>query len=126
VSASVRYGAAAVTLITLATLLLWPFLQPAGRSGVLLAAAVALPIQIGSFALLLRFRGEVRRFLTVWVGGTLLPMLAIGAVAFLVLRSGTDGVVATLFALASFFFALLLIEPMYFRDAVRADAAGRR
>jgi hypothetical protein len=114
VSVSTRYGAASVILVAIATLLLWPFLEPSGRSGVLLAAAVAVPLQVTSFALLHRFRGELRRFLVVWVGGTLLRMVAIGTVAVLVLRSGTEGVVPTLFALAAFFFGLLLLEPVYF------------
>lgn len=124
--ASARYGTASITVIALATLLLWPFLEPAGRRGVLVAAAVAVPLQVLSFALLCRFRGELKRFLVVWVGGTLMRMLAIGAVAFLVLRSGTEGVVPTLLALATFFFGLLLLEPMYFRRSEPLTAGSER
>ena len=113
---SARYGAAAVVSIALITLVIWPFLDPAGRSGVLLAAGVALPVQILSFALLQGFRSHLNRFLAVWVGGTLLRMVAIGVVAFLVIRSGTVAVAPTLLALASFFFGLLLLEPVYFRS----------
>lgn len=125
-SASARYGIASITVIALATLLFWPFLAPAGRRGVLLAAVVAVPLQIASFTLLCRFRGELKRFLVVWVGGTVVRMLAIGAVAFLLLRSGTDGVVTTLLALATFFFGLLLMEPMYFRPAEPAAMGTER
>jgi hypothetical protein len=42
-------------------------------------------------------------------------------VAFLVLRSGSEGIAPTLLALASFFFGLLLLEPIYFR-AARGEA----
>ena len=51
-SASLRYGAAAVAVVGLLTLVLWPFLEPAGRQGVLVAAAVALPVQLVAFAFL--------------------------------------------------------------------------
>jgi hypothetical protein len=126
VSAWARYGIASITVIALAALLLWPFLGPSGRRGVLVAAAVAVPLQIASFALLCRFRGELKRFLLVWVGGTVIRMLAIGAVAFLVLREGTDGVVPTLLALATFFFGLLLLEPVYFRPEEPAPVGTER
>lgn len=125
-SASARYATASITVIALATLLLWPFLEPSGRRGVLVAASVAVPLQIGSFALLYHFRGELKRFLVVWVGGTVVRMLAIGAVAFIVLRSGSEGVVPTLLALATFFFGLLLLEPMYFRPSEPVVAGPER
>jgi len=36
-------------------------------------------------------------------------------VAVVVIRSGTEGAVPMLLALAGFFFGLLLLEPVYFR-----------
>jgi len=104
-----------VLIVALVVLALWPFLDPTGRRGVLMAAAIAVPIQIAVFAALLRFRGQMNGFLAVWAGGTLLRMAVVGLVAFLAIRSGTDGTVPMLLALAGFFFALLLLEPMYFR-----------
>jgi hypothetical protein len=115
VSASVKYGAAAVAVVGLGTLALWPFLEPAARRGVLVAAVVALPVQLLAFAVLLRFRGRVKGFVAAWAGGMAVRALALGAVAFFVIRSGGEGVVATLLALAGFFFALNLLEPVYFR-----------
>jgi hypothetical protein len=88
-SASVRYGAFSVALIGLLTLGLWPFLDAAGRMGVLVAAAVATPIQVGAF------------------------------VAILVIRSGSASAIPMLLALAGFFFALLLLEPVCFKAAPR-------
>lgn len=109
-----RYSLVGTAVVALGVLGSWPFLDPVGHRGLVVAACVALPIQIGSFALLQRFRGQLRRFLAVWVGGTVLRMAAIGAVAFLVIQSGPRGVAPTLLALAAFFFALLLLEPIYF------------
>jgi len=116
VSASLRYGAAAVGVVALLTLLLWPFLEPAGRQGVLVAAAVALPVQLVAFSVLIRFRGRVSGFMAAWAGGMAVRALAVGSVAFAVVRSGSaEGAVPMLLALAGFFFALLLLEPVYFR-----------
>jgi hypothetical protein len=115
VSASFRYGAAAVAVVGLGTLAVWPFLEPVGRRGVLLAACIALPVQLVAFALLVHFRGRVRGFMAAWAGGMAVRALAVAAVAFLVIRAGGEGVAPTLLALAGFFFALLLLEPIYFR-----------
>ena len=114
-SASLRYGTAAVAVVGLGTLILWPFLDPAGRHGVLVAAAIALPVQLVAFAILLRFRGRVRGFMAAWAGGMAVRALAVAGVAFVVIRSGGEAAVPTLLALAGFFFALLLLEPFYFR-----------
>ncbi len=114
-SASLRYGAAAVAVVGLGTLVAWPFLGPAGRQGVLLAALVALPVQWIAFSILVRFRGRVKGFMAAWAGGMAVRALAVAAVAFVVIRSGGDAVVPTLLALAGFFFALNLLEPIYFR-----------
>jgi hypothetical protein len=50
-----------------------------------------------------------------WAGGMAVRALAVAAVAFVVIRSGAEGAVPMLLALAGFFFALLLLEPVYFR-----------
>lgn len=110
-----RYGSAAVALIGLLTLVLWPFLEPTSRLGVLTAAAVALPVQIAAFAVLVRYRSEVKGFLAAWAGGVALRAAVLLVVAVLVIRSGTQTAVPTLLALAGFFFALLLLEPVYFK-----------
>lgn len=114
-SASLRYGVAAVAVVGLGTLALWPFLEPAGRRGVLVAASVALPVQLLAFSILIRFRGRVKGFVAAWAGGMAVRGLALGAVAFVVIRSGGEAVVSTLLALAGFFFVLNLLEPVYFR-----------
>ncbi len=72
-------------------------------------------MQVIAFAALNRYCDHVNGFLAAWVGGTLVRMVVVGVVAFAVTRSGTDGAMATLLALAGFFFGLLLLEPVYFR-----------
>ncbi len=114
-SPSLKYAATGVSAVSAVVLGLWPFLDTASRTGLLIAAAVALPVQVVAFALLNRYRGRVNGFLAAWVGGTLVRMLVLGVVAFAVTRSGPDGVMATLLGLVGFFFGLLLLEPVYFR-----------
>lgn len=115
-STSLKYamtGAAALTVIVGG---LWPLLDAAGRTGVLLAAAIALPVQVIAFAALVRFRSELEGFLVAWLGGTLVRMVILGVAALVVIRSGMDGAVPMLLALAGFFFGLLLLEPIYLRS----------
>lgn len=114
-SGSLKYAGAGTAAVTLSVLLFWPFLGEVARQGVVIAALVALPVQIVSYALLERYRGQNRPFLTVWVGGTVLRLVVIGAAAMIAIRIDIDLAVPMLFAMASFFFGLLLLEPLYFR-----------
>ena len=114
-SASTKYAVTSVVAIATIVVGLWPFLEPAGRNGVLAAAAVALPVQVIAFWALIHFRAELNGFLAAWVGGTLVRMAVIAVVAIVVVRSGMEGAVPMLLALAGFFFGLLLLEPVYFR-----------
>ena len=68
-TSSLRYASVGTAVVAAAVVLSWPFLDPAGRRGVVMAALIALPVQIASFAVLLRYRGEVKGFLGAWVGG---------------------------------------------------------
>jgi len=114
-SPSARYAVAGVAAVGVSVLALWPLLDSAGRGAVLVAAAVALPIQVAAFAALVRYRGRSKGFLAVWAGGTLVRMTAVLVVGWVVLQSGADGAVVLPLALAGFFFGLLLLEPVYFR-----------
>ncbi|MDA0313053.1 MAG: hypothetical protein O2992_13170 [Gemmatimonadetes bacterium] len=114
-SAATKYAASGLAIVALVTLALWPFLDSAGRRGVLTAGAVALPIQVIAFAALVRFRGQLNGFLAVWVGGTLVRMVIVAIVAGFAIRSRAEGAVPMLLALAGFFFGLLLLEPIFFR-----------
>ena len=111
---SAKYAALGSGAVCAIVLCLWPFLDAPARSGVLMAAAVALPVQIVAFAAIQRFRGELNGFLAAWIGGTLIRMVVVGA-AFVWLAAGFDGGAPMLLALAGFFFGLLLLEPVCFR-----------
>jgi hypothetical protein len=115
VNPSLKYATTGVSAIALIVLGLWPFLGSSAREGVLVAAAIALPVQLLAFAVLIRYRGQLNGFLAAWVGGTFLRMCVIAVTAFVVIRSGTEGAVPMLLALTGFFFGLLLLEPIYFR-----------
>ena len=110
-----KYAVSGLCFVALVTLVSWPFLDPAGRRGVVIAGAVALPIQVTALWALLRFRGQLNGFLAAWVGGTLLRILVVAAVAVYAIRSSVEGAVPMLLALAGFFFGLLMLEPMYFK-----------
>ncbi len=114
-SASLKYVGTGAALVAITILALWPVLDADGRTGVLVAAGVALPVQIVAFVLLVRFRSTVNGFLAVWAGGTLVRMGILAVVATVAIRSQMDGAIPMLLALAGFFFALLLIEPLYLR-----------
>jgi hypothetical protein len=115
VKASLRYAATGSLALGAIILVLWWFLEPEGRRGVLLAAAIALPLQVVAFALLVRFRTRFKGFLVVWAGGTLVRMALVVGVAFVAVRAHMTGAVAMLLALAGFLFLLLLLEPLHFR-----------
>jgi len=115
VSAAVRYGTTSVALVGLLTLLLWPFLGSPARMGILVAATVAVPVQIAAFSILVRYRGRMPGFMAAWAGGMAMRAIVLVAVAVLVVRAGSATAVPTLLALAGYFFVLLLLEPVYFR-----------
>lgn len=122
--AGTAYAATGLVALGLLVLGLWPWLDPAGRNGVLLAAGVAWPVQVGAFAILLRHREEPRRFLAAWVGGTLARMGLVLAAAFVVARVEGVAPVPALLALAGFFFGLLLLEPVFFRRHTENSTDG--
>jgi len=110
-----RYGGVALVALLLVIAGLWPWASPPARTGILVAAAVAYPVQILAFVLLTRFWGEGKRFLVVWVGGTVARMGVILLAALAVSRTDWLPPAPTLLALAGFFFGLLLLEPFFLR-----------
>ena len=109
------YAAASLLFLALALLALWPWIDDPGRRGLLAAAAVAWPMQVLAFGVLLANRSDLRRFLFAWVGGTLIRMVLIAAAALALTQWTTVAMVPTLLGLAGFFFGLLLLEPVFFR-----------
>lgn len=110
-----RYSGVALLALLLVIAGFWPWVSPSARAGILVAALVAYPVQVVAFFLLVRFWGEGRRFLVVWVGGTVVRMGVILLAALAVSQMDSLSPTPTLLALAGFFFGLLLLEPLFLR-----------
>jgi hypothetical protein len=110
-----RYGFVGFLLVAVVGAAIWPLLGPDARRGLLIAAAVAYPIQLVAFGLMVRYRDRANAFLAVWAGGTLVRMGSVLAVGVLLLKVEVADPAALLLALAGFFFGLLLLEPLFLR-----------
>jgi hypothetical protein len=110
-----KYGGVALLLLFVINAVLWPLVSPPARTGILVAALVAYPIQMLAFFLLARFWNDKKRFLLMWAGGTVVRMGVILGAALVLTR--VDGLppAPTLLGLAGFFFGLLLLEPLFLR-----------
>lgn len=119
-SYTIRYAASGLAALAVVTGLLWPFLDGGGRQGVMVAAVVAWPLQVLLFGLMVRWRGELPRFLLAWLGGTVVRMgVVLGGGLLLVTWAGLEPL-PTLLAMAGFLFGLLLLEAPFFAAALRA------
>ena len=106
-------------MIAMAIAALFPFLDDEGRTGVLLGASVAYPVQVVAFGLLLRARGEPSRFFTWWGVGVAVRIGVVVIAGLVALRVESLGAEAILLSLAGFFFGLLLLEPAFLKTADR-------
>ena len=114
-----RYALTGLLMIAVAVAALFPFLGDEGRTGVLLAAVIAYPVQVAAFGLLLRSRGDPSRFFVWWGAGVAVRIGVVIIVGLVALRIESLGAEALLLSLAGFFFGLLLIEPAFFKGADR-------
>jgi len=109
-----RYSIVGFLVVLVTTAALWPFLDAAGHLSLLVAGGVALPVQVGAFALLSRSQGDPTRFMLWWGAGVLGRMaIVVGAGLALTQVDGLSPSVLLL-AMAGYFFALLLLEPAFF------------
>ena len=111
-SRTAKYAAACAGLVAVVAGLAAVLMDPSGIFGVLAAAAVALPIQVGAFALLAAAPAGTNRFLAAWVGGTLVRLAVVGVGGWALIRAGLPRA-PTVLGLAGFFFAMLLLEPVF-------------
>ncbi len=124
-SATARYVVAGLALAVILFVGAWPFLDAGGRRGMLVAFAVALPMQGVFFRLLSRGQDRPGVFLRAWVLGMLGRLAALGGFA-LVVAVGTElPPLPTLVSFAGFLFGLLLLEPAFLRNPVRVHGRGR-
>jgi hypothetical protein len=114
-SAVVRYTLISFLVVGVGSAVLLALLEPAARSGVLLAAGIALPVQVLAFGLLARARDDVTRFFAWWGAG-----IALRVVVFAVTGIASAGIApvartSLVLSLAGFFFVLLLLEPLFLK-----------
>ena len=110
-----RYALVALLIVGLGAAALLPFLDEAGRRGVLLAGSIGYPVQVMAFGLLLRARGEPTRFMVWWGAGIGIRVAVVVAVGFASTMLASVEPAALLLSLVGFFFVLLLIEPVFLR-----------
>jgi hypothetical protein len=109
----VRYALACAGVVGAAVLVAAVTLDGPGLAGVLAAAAVALPVQIGAFAALTWVRVGTNAFLAAWVGGTAVRMAVVGLAGWALVASPRFPPLPTLLGLAGFFSVMLLMEPHF-------------
>lgn len=114
---AVGYAAAAFALLLAGAGLSYVVLGPEHGLGVVVAAVVAYPVMVVSFAVMVRFREGGNRFLAAWIGGVLARLVVLGLAVVAVMEVDALRPASTLLAVAGFFFALLLLEPVFFRKA---------
>ena len=113
-----RYTVVASLVVVLSLLIAAPFLDASGRLGLVIAAAVTLPLQVGLFALLVGTRDDSMRFMASWGAGVLGRMLVVGFVGLSIraFETTVDPAV-TVLSTVGLFFIFLLLEPVFlFRD----------
>ncbi len=115
-----RYALTAAAIVLSTMGVLWAFLDGAGRASLLVAAAIALPVQITTFALLLRSGVESSRFMMWWGVGVLGRMVVVVGVGLALDSLTTLDPTVLLLSICGFFFALLLLEPAFVSRATRS------
>lgn len=110
-----HYAIAAVLLVAALSGVLWLFLDDAGRVSLLAAVAITLPVQLGLFMLLIPAMGDQSRFLVRWGMGVMARMVVVAAVGLALPRLGGLNGEVLILSVCGFFFALLLLEPAFFR-----------
>lgn len=111
----VRYAVLATAVAGALLGTAWLFSGEEARRGLLLAGAIALPLQLAAFAGLLTQESGTPGFLAAWGASTLLRFAVVGGAAFWI--AGMEGVdlVVALLALVGLFFVLLMLEPWVLR-----------
>lgn len=121
-SRTTAYALVCTGIAVVAVLVASAFAAPQARTGVTVAASVALVVQVLLFHWLQRVWGEGRRFLGAWIGGMLTRLVAVAATAWFVVATGIPPT-APLLALVALLFAMLLLEPVFLRATSNEGAS---
>jgi hypothetical protein len=97
------------------------WLAPSAGRELWFAAALAYPVQLAAFGALVGMRGAGKGFFVAWGGGTLLRLIVVLGAGLWVSQSGSYRAAPLLLGLAGFLFALLLLEPVFFRMGMRGQ-----
>ncbi len=111
--ALLRYTVVSSLIAALLVLVALPLLDSSGRAGLLLAAAVTLPLQIGLFALLVGAHGDANRFMTFWGLGMLGRMVVLALVGLSIRFFDTVDPTVAIMSTVGLFFIFLLLEPVF-------------
>lgn len=120
----VEYAGVCAALPALVLLVVLPAVEPETGRGMLAAMMVGIPVQVGLFALLVRFRDHPTGFLGAWVGGMVGRMGLVGLMTVAVTMRDDLPPAATLLTLAGVLFGLLLLEPLFLRKRLRESGTG--
>jgi len=119
-----RYLLATVFLVGGTVGVGWPFVGPEARIGLLVAAGVAILVQVPTFGVLAAARPGEPGYLLAWGGGTLVRFGVVGGGAFAIARMDGVDLTVALLALAGLLFALLLLEPWALRERGNGSTNG--
>jgi hypothetical protein len=108
-----RYAGACAAVVAVGVMGAAVLLDRPAMIGVLAAGAVALPIQVAGFALMARAPVGSNAFLAAWVGGTLVRLLVVGVSGVGLVALPDLPPAPTLLGLVTFFFVMLLMEPVF-------------
>jgi hypothetical protein len=108
-----RYTVASSLIAALLVLVASPFLDPSGKAGLLVAAGVTLPLQVGLFALLVAARRDSNRFMAFWGLGMLGRMAVLAVVGLSIRFFDTVDPTVTIMSTVGLFFIFLLLEPVF-------------
>lgn len=110
------YGAACAVFLGTAGSVVIALVPAADASSVWLAAAIAWPVQVLAFWVLLLGR-EASGFMIGWGLGMALRFAAVGVAAVVLTRTTGHDPATALVSLVGFVFVLVLLEPLFLRLA---------
>lgn len=108
-----EYAAASLAVVAVAAAAVSAVVGPAAAAAVWTGAAAALAIQAVAFAVLVAARGEPKRFLAAWGGGSLLRFVLVALLGLWATRGGALPVAPLLLSAVGFVMLLVLLEPVF-------------